>query len=334
MAGPGRNLVDILKNVRTLVAKNFKALDCVFSSTSVQNGPGANELCVEGLQEAMFASVGGEPYSKETLIAWMRLKTREAELLNLVGENAAALDLYESLHCVEALIENHFGGVGPFVLIGRPARAEIRALLQSKKFRHHGRGNGSEKYARLESWVEGLISANTSRLARFGGAEQAANLIKKALFEAHRRDANTAAAKELARRARNAVDKDQASLSMHIQVLSGQVYVHLLALEAEAKRGARPLDRDTFKTLLSDVDLLDRLSDSLKLQMYQLQAYYYRAVLLWHMSRVPESRGNSGAIRENLIKARDMMIALGNVQFEEEIEKIFNSIDEWEESRL
>ena len=216
-------------------------------------------------------------FDTDTLLAWLRLKAREAMLLDCLGHKDTALMIYDAVHRIEALVGERRADTRSLVLNGRLARQETLALLTSSAFRSQGRGAAAQGYEAAEQRIRSLLNANAARLSRFGGAEQAATLITLALFEALRRDGDFASAVLLAKKSRNAVENDQASLGMHSQILAVQIQINLQVL----KRDAGSLSRSRFearaKELLKDTELLIRIAkDGLEHRPMAARAYAFK----------------------------------------------------------
>lgn len=226
-----------------------------FGEDSIANGLTALRHCLEYDGEQPPLEI-----DTDTLASWLRLKVREAMLLDCHGSKEIALLIYDMVHRVEALVGELRRNAKSLVLDGRLARQETLAFLTSPAFLSKGQDGAEASYATAERRIRSLLNANVARLSRFGGAEQAATLMTLALFEALRHGGDLEDALRLATRSRNAVENDQASLSMHSQILAVQTQINVMLLERNAGGLSRSRLYARAQELLKDADLLVRIA--------------------------------------------------------------------------
>ena len=284
--GVGGNHGETLSQLRALLASKddnlavFGEINALFGNTSDPEF-GANTIANGITILRSCLQYNGDENTKppfeldsETLVSWLRIKVREATLLDCLGHKDTALMIYDAVHRVEALVGELQGDAQSLVLDGRLARDEIFALLNSPAFQRQGQGETEKRYEATERRINSLMSANVARLSRFGGAEQAATLIALALFEALRRDRDLESAMRLAKKSRNAVENDQASLGMHSQIIVTQILINLQVLKRDAKKLSKSRLEARAKELLKDTELLLRIAeDGLEQRPMAARAY-------------------------------------------------------------
>lgn len=187
-------------------------------------GIGANEPpTVLGLSESADDNL------IESIKAWLRLRSREAELVALTQSLEGAVAILEEIYLVEeTLARNSRNGVGT-VVSGRPARAALKLMLRADShFRDAGDRKGA-RWKRANARINGMLHANSSRLSRYGAAEQVSVLLDWSRYHYVRSDLSQSM--YYAQKARRECKEGQISYGIQMQALS-----HFVAMVIEAHK--------------------------------------------------------------------------------------------------
>ncbi|UIJ82429.1 hypothetical protein [Rhizobium leguminosarum] len=220
-----------------------------------------------------------------------RLRVRRAHLQGLLGHLDAAEEEFAVIHAWEMALARTRGHGRPEVLEGRPARVALQLLMRGELLLKHS----SEKREDISKRIRGMLSANNARLARFGGAEQAAMLVDRSRFAFVNGDFELAY--KYAAEARQFCDDNRVSYGMQIHILLNLVAILIECSEGARTSGAedRLLNRDTIELAERDADAVYQTAKALALKPTEGIALYLRA-RLQHMRTVlhPELDPNAG----------------------------------------
>ncbi|TQM89631.1 hypothetical protein [Roseinatronobacter monicus] len=176
----------------------------------------------------------------DTIQAWLRLRSREVELVALTQPMENALDLLEEIHQIEDVLARETRNGTGTVVSGRPARTALRLMLRGD---HYFRGTDNRKglrWRKADARIKGMLHANTCRLSRFGAGEQVALLLDQSRYHFLNRDLDRSLS--YAWKARSECREGQISYGMQMQALS-----HFVAMVIEADEAGK--DREFFSGL-------------------------------------------------------------------------------------
>lgn len=171
----------------------------------------------------------------DTIQAWLRLRSREVELVALTQPMEDALDLLEEIHKIEEVLARETRNGTGTVVSGRPARTALRLMLRGD---HHFRGTDNRKgprWRKADARIKGMLHANTCRLSRFGAGEQVALLLDQSRY--HYVNGDLYRSFSYAWKARSECKEGQISYGMQMQALSHFVAMVIEAEEAEKDLG-------------------------------------------------------------------------------------------------
>jgi hypothetical protein len=149
----------------------------------------------------------------EQIVAVQRLRVRRAQLIGLTGALEDARTEFANIHSWEKALARSRGIGNASVLEGRPARIALQIMMRGEILLPQQPSKALDRVAQ----IRGMLSANAARLARFGGAEQAAALVDRSRYEFVNR--HYTAAFQYASDARQFCEDNRVSYGMQIHIL-------------------------------------------------------------------------------------------------------------------
>lgn len=257
----------------------------------------------------------------EAIKADMRLLAREAEVCALTDQDPAiAQGLYDELERREALLSERFAQHDPIVLSGRVARGYLRFLLR----------NGDSRDEALISRANALLGANISRLRRFSGADRFGVMLD--LARLHQLRDNLRVARDWAHAAYVRAQSGHASYGSKLDVFAVYADLNIRLAECDLTQ------TDHFETGHRVATDMYEVAVSLEYRPFRALAEYLlaRCLLLQYRREKPDSRGKriSKTVQEahkRIDSARQTMLAIGDISFDDDIAKINERIvEEWD----
>lgn len=253
---------------------------------------------------------GHEPAAEEhaAIEAIGRLRVRRGQLFGQLGRLDDAEKEFAIIHAWEKALARAAGQGRPEVLEGRPARVALQLLMRGELLLQRP----ADKRQDIAARVRGMLAANNGRLARFGGAEQAAMLVDRSRFAYVNGDLDLAY--EYAAEARQFCDDNRVSFGMQIHILLNLVAILIECSNAASAAGTqdRLMDPDTIRLAERDADAVYQTAKALALKPTEGVALYLRA-RLQHMRNVlyPSLQPNAG--RVDTLK-KDILDAIATMQ--------------------
>jgi hypothetical protein len=322
---------------------------CSYIDAAIQHGAPTDEPAgadpgllrtlhyVRGLLDSHFADFkNGPPAAKggivtererRRLIAWMRLRAREAELCALAasaqpGDSGMSLDyavsLYEGIERLEQKVATADGNEDPVVFSGRTARRYMRLLFRIGQGESRPVGTASR---RRDATIRGLIEINKARLRRFGGADQVAVYLDEARYRVFAAPADLEFSIKLVRLALNLCDQGSASHGMRLEallLLSDLLVVQVGRMFDDG--AAREGIADNIRDVQGHLDLVVRVAGALNFQPSVARGKLLQARCELYNCRLSESGIEKIIASRSLLKqAQDILERCGDHSHDPEI---------------
>ncbi|EDQ31658.1 hypothetical protein HPDFL43_17610 [Hoeflea phototrophica DFL-43] len=257
-----------------------------------------------------------------------RIEVRRAQLLGLTGQLQKAQEELKNIHTWDSALarSNSFGHAR--ILQGRPARVALHIMMRDFILSKNDMQMPDERSRR----VLGMLSANASRLARFGGAEQAALLIDRSRFAFV--NGNIDLAMQYALEARQFCEDNRVSYGMQIQILLNLVAILIEASEVARSDAAndRLANRATMENAQRDVDAVYQTANALGLRPTEGIALYLKVRLQYIRTLHYPSEGlTSGKLRaatKDISLAIQIMKSCGDVSYRHAMEELRGSLQQ------
>ena len=257
-----------------------------------------------------------------------RIRVRRAELLGLIGQLEQAQEELKNIHTWDSALARSKSFGHASILQGRPARVAFRIMMRDLILSENDMRRPDERSRR----IVGMLSANGSRLARFGGAEQAALLIDRSRFAFL--NGNIDLALQYSFEARQFCEDNRVSYGMQIQILLNRVAILIEASEAaRSNTAADPLaNRASLENAERDVDTVYQTANALRLRPTEGVALYLKVRLQYIRTLLRPSKGLTSAqihaASEEISRAIQIMKRCGDMSYRHAMEELRDSLQQ------
>jgi len=287
------------------------------------NNPGAVSPVLNLIEDAGTQQIAA-------LQAWLRVRSREVELVALTHSMENALNLLEEVHQIEEVLARMTLNDTGTVVSGRPARTALRLMLRGDSYFRGADNRKGLRWRKADARIKGMLHANTCRLSRFGAGEQVALLLDQSRYHFVNRDLDRSLS--YAWKARSECKEGQISYGMQMQALS-----HFVAMVIEADEAGK--DSDFFSGLQwgfggesellymaeHDADAVFQTAKSLGYQPTQGIALYLRTRVRLRLAAkglAPTEIEWADGLVADICRVQEIMMKCDDHSFREDILKV------------
>ncbi|SMD00402.1 hypothetical protein SAMN05880593_114122 [Rhizobium sp. RU36D] len=261
----------------------------------------------------------------DAIEAVLRIRVRHAQLLGLLGRLDEAEREFAGIHSWEMVLARLSRSGSSDVLEGRPARIALQMLMRGEIILRHA----TDRQTDVMNRVRGMLAANAARLARFGGAEQAANLVDRSRYAFLRERFELAY--QYASEARQFCDDNRVSYGMQINIVLNLVAILIECSGTTPGRGPNRLgNARELEAAERDVDAVYQTACALVLRPTEGIALYLKVRLqqirsLLHANKEGPTEKFEKP-REKIDEAIAIMIECGDLSFRTAMEELRDAL--------